>query len=246
VRLACQLRPQGDVSVVPLVNTGRAVYRAAAPKLNTERDVVVMFCDFLNRGELARDHLPQDVLYVLTLYVEALNNAIRSARGTVSYIELDSVCALFGIDRNANRASQSALQAAAAIERVITDINDRLGRQWRCKMNVVVTIHTGHAAVSEIGASDPPTVIAIGDVVDVANELRKAAAAQGKHFAVSEATYGAANLEFPPQDRETVRIPGHDTPVEATLSASAPALPADWKPIGTLSRVAALQRLWSG
>ena len=63
-----------------------------------------MFCDFLNRGELARDHLPQDLLYVLTLYVEALNNAIRSARGTVSYIELDSVCALFGIDRGADQA----------------------------------------------------------------------------------------------------------------------------------------------
>ena len=246
VRLACQLRPQGDVSVVPLVNTGRALYRAAAPKLNTERDVVVMFCDFLNRGELARDHLPQDVLYVLTLYVEALQNAIRSARGTVSYIELDSVCSLFGIDRNARQASQSALQAAAAIERVITDINNRLGRQWRCKMNVVVTIHTGHAAVSEIGASDPPTVIAIGDAVDVANELRKAAAAQGKHFAVSEATYTAAELELPVQDRDAVKVLGLDTPVEATLSASAPALPADWKPIGTTSRVATLRRLWSG
>lgn len=246
VRLACQLRPQGDVSVVPLVSTGRAVYRAAAPKLNTERDIVVMFCDFLNRSELARDHLPQDVLYVLTLYVEALNNAVRSARGTVSYIELDSVCALFGIDRNAKQASQSALQAAAAIDRVITDINNRLGRQWRCKMNVVVTIHTGHAAVSEIGATDPPTVIAIGEAVDVANELRKAAAAQGKHFAISEATYAAANLELPSQDRDAVRVPGHDTPIEATLSVSAPALPADWKTIGAPSRVAALQRLWSG
>ncbi len=246
VRLACQLRPEGDISVIPLVNTGRAVYRAAAPKLNTERDVVVMFCDFLNRGELARDHLPQDVLYVLTLYVEALQNAIRSARGTVSYIELDSVCALFGIDRDAKQASQSALRATAAIERVITDINNRLGRQWDCKMNVVVAIHAGHAAVSEIGASDPPTVIAIGPAVDVANALRKAAAAEGKHFAVSAATFAAADLELPLQDRVTLEVPGLDTPVEATLSVSAPALPVDWKPIGAPSRVAALQRMWSG
>ena len=126
-----------------------------------------MFCDFLNRGELARDHLPQDLLYVLTLYVEALNNAIRAARGTVSYIELDSVCALFGLDRSTGQAAQNALQAVAAIERVISDINNRLGRQWDCKMNVVVTVHVGRAAVGEIGASDPPTVIAIGEAVDV-------------------------------------------------------------------------------
>ena len=246
VRLACQLRPDGDVSVIPLVNTGRAVYRATAPKLNTEREVVVMFCDFLNRGELARDHLPQDVLYVLTLYVEALQNAIRSARGTVSYIELDSVCALFGIDRDAKQASQSALRATAAIERVITDINNRLGRQWDCKMNVVVAIHTGRAAVSEIGASDPPTVIAIGEAVNVVNALRKAAASDGKHFAVSAATFAAADLELPPQDRVTLEVPDLDTPIEASLSDSAPALPADWKPIGAPSRVTALRRMWSG
>jgi adenylate cyclase len=246
VRLACQLRPQGDVSVVPLVRTERAVYRAAPPRLNTDRDVAVMFCDFLNRGELARDHLPQDVLYVLTLYIEALNSAIRAARGTVSYIELDSVCALFGIDRSAKQASQSALQAVAAVERVITDINNRLGRQWDCKMNVVVAVHTGRAAVSEIGASDPPTVMAIGEALDVVNELRKTAAAQGKHFAISEATYTAAGLEFPPEEQATLQVSGLGTPVLASLSASAPDLPAAWKPIGAPSRVAALQRLWSG
>jgi adenylate cyclase len=245
VRLACQLRPQGDISVVPLVRTERPVYRATAPKLNTERDVVVMFCDFLNRGELARDHLPQDLLYVLTLYVEALNNAIRSARGTVSYIELDSVCALFGVDRGIDQAAQSALQAVAAIERVITDINNRLGRQWDCKMNVVITVHAGRAAVGEIGMSDPPTVIAIGEAVDVANELRKTAAAQGKPFAISEAVYAAADLDLPEQDRVTVQMPG-SAPVLATLAATCPQLPPSWKPLGVPTRRAALQRLWSG
>jgi adenylate cyclase len=246
VRLACQLRPQGDISVVPLVRTERAVYRAPPAKLNAERDIVVMFCDFLNRGELARDHLPQDLLYVLTLYVEALNNAIRLARGTVSYIELDSVCALFGLDRSSDQAAQQALQAVAAIERVITDINNRLGRQWDCKMNVVVTVHLGTGAVGEIGASDPPTVIALGEVVDAANELRKTAAAQGKQFAISEAVYAAAGLDFPPKDRVTLQVPGLATPITASLSASGPVLPASWKPIGAPSRVAALQRLWTG
>src|SRR5262249_20023542 len=39
---------------------------------------MVLFCDFLNRAELAGDHLPQDLLYVITLYVEALGNAVRA------------------------------------------------------------------------------------------------------------------------------------------------------------------------
>src|SRR5204863_20505 len=51
VRLACQLRPSGDISVVPLVRTARPIYRSTAPQCSAEREVVVMFCDFLNRND---------------------------------------------------------------------------------------------------------------------------------------------------------------------------------------------------
>src|SRR6185312_3519283 len=77
VRLACQLRPQGDISVVPLVRTAQPIYRATAPQRGGEREVVVLFCDLRNRADLSTDHLPQDLLYVLTLYVEGVGNAIR-------------------------------------------------------------------------------------------------------------------------------------------------------------------------
>ena len=103
VRLACQLRPQGDLSVIPLVRTERPNYRPTAPRRSAEREVVVLYCDFLNRAELAADHMPQDLLYVLTLYIEGLSNAIRAARGMLSYIELDSLCALFGLERDPAR-----------------------------------------------------------------------------------------------------------------------------------------------
>ena len=126
VRLACQLRPQGDISVVPLVRTARPVYRHGAPQRGGEREVVVLFCDFRNRAELAHDHLPQDLLYLLTLYVEGVGNAIRASGGTLSYVEFDSICALFGHEGGAN-AAQGALRAAGAIEGVIADLNNRLG-----------------------------------------------------------------------------------------------------------------------
>ncbi len=150
VRLACQLRPQGDISVVPLVRTARPVYRAAAPQRSREREIVVLFCDFRNRADLAADHLPQDLLYVLTLYVEGVGNAIRASGGTLSYVEFDSICALFGHEGGAN-AAQAALRAAGAIEGVIADLNNRLGRQHDNRMKIAVSIHGGHAAVGEIG-----------------------------------------------------------------------------------------------
>jgi adenylate cyclase len=242
VRLACQLRPQGDVSVIPLVRTERPVYRQTLRQRSAEREIVVLFCDFLNRAELAGEHMPQDLLYVLTLSIESLGNCIRAAHGTLSYVELDSLCALFGLERGPERAALQALQAAQAIERAMAELNERLGRQWHCKVEIAVSVHAGAAVVGEVGSSDPPAMMAIGEAVDVANELRKAAAAHRKPFAISEAVYAAAGLEPAAQDKVVLR-PARSAPIAASLTASAPALPESPRP--GVERRAALQRLWT-
>ena len=242
VRLACQLRPQGDLSVIPLVRTERPNYRPASPRRSAEREVVVLYCDFLNRAELAADHMPQDLLYVLTLYIEGLSNAIRAARGMLSYIELDSLCALFGLERDPARAARQALQAAGVIEQVMAELNERLGRQWNCKVTLAVSIHVGRAVVGEIGAFDPPAVIAIGEAVDATNALRKAAAAHGAAFAISQAVYAAAGLDPPPGEEIMVASPTKAAAIPVVLSATAPVLPAPAAP--GLAPRAALQRLW--
>jgi adenylate cyclase len=242
VRLACQLRPQGDISVIPLVRTERPNYRPMTRRRSAEREIVVLFCDFLNRAELAGEHMPQDLLYVLTLYIEALGNCIRAARGTMSYVELDSLCALFGLERDPAQAARQALQAAGAIEKAIAELNERLGRQWDCKVEITVSIHAGPAVVGEIGSSDPPTMMAIGEAMDVANELRKVAAARRTPFAISQPVYAAAGLEGAAQDQVMLSSRRSAAPVAAFLSASAPVLPPSSGPLA--ERRAALQRLW--
>jgi adenylate cyclase len=159
----------------------------------------------------------------------------------MSYVELDSLCALFGLERAPARAARQALQAAGAIEKVMTELNERLGRQWNCKVTLAVSIHLGRAVVGEVGASDPPTVIAIGEAVDAANELRKAAAARGAAFAISQAVYAAAGVEPPPAETIMVASASAAAAIPTVLSAAAPALPAPVA-LGREPR-AALQRL---
>jgi adenylate cyclase len=245
VRLACQLRPEGDVGVVPLVQTERPIYRQNLPqRVRMERDIVVLFCDTRNREELAADNLPHDQLYVLTLFAEAISHAIRSAGGTLSYIEFDTICALFGTEGRTEVCAQRALQAAGAIEGVIADLNKRLNREPAGRIRIAVSIHTGLAAVGEIGSSDPPAMIAIGDAVDVANELRKSAAAHGKAFAISEPVYAAAGIEPVYQDKVVLASPGADAGVVAFLSDVAPIPSPAWTLHGEQGPRAKLARLW--
>ena len=99
---------------------------------------------------------------MLTLYVEGVGNAIRASGGTLSYVEFDSICALFGHEGDAN-AAQGALRAAGAIEGVIADLNNRLGQRRDSKVKIAVSIHAGRAAIGEIGSSEPPMLMAIGE-----------------------------------------------------------------------------------
>jgi adenylate cyclase len=241
MRLACQLRPEADISVIPLMQTERPIYRLPPPQRNPEREIVVVFCDFLNRAELAHDHMPQDLLYLLMRYLDAIGNAVRLAGGTLSSIRPDSACALFGLECGLAQAARQALRAAAAIERSIADLNDRLGRQGESKVKVAISIHAGPAAAGEIGSSDPPLVMAVGEALDVANEMRKSAAEQGKPFAISKPVYTAAGLE--PNVGNEIMVPGPEGPIAVSLSESAPDLPVSTTRFR--ERRAALQRLWS-
>jgi adenylate cyclase len=112
---------------------------------------VLVFCDFLNRAELSRDHIAQDLLFVFVRSVEAVSIAIRAAGGTISYVDHDSVCALFGLAGTSERAARQALRAAGMIEQALRELNGRLGRQWACKAKIVVSIHAGRAIIGEVG-----------------------------------------------------------------------------------------------
>jgi adenylate cyclase len=244
VRLACQLRPQGDISVVPLVRTARPVYRQTAPLRSEEREIVVLYYDVRNPAELASDHLPQDLLHVATLSVEALGNAVRAARGTLIHVEADTFCALFGLDGGLSRAAQDALRAAGAIASVISDLNSRLERSADHKLKFSVSIHAGRAAVGEAGSAEAPIVLAIGEAVEVAKQLRTLAAARDKSFAISQPVYAAAGLEPVFDDSVSIGAPAHPTTV--FLADAAPVPSQTWTVHGEHSRRTSLRRMLSG
>jgi len=82
----------------------------------------------------------------------------------------------------------------------------------------------------------------VGEAVEVAGELRKAAAARAAAFAISEPVTAAAGIE--PAGGEKIVLAAHGTPIAAMLSSAPPALPASR--VGLTEGRAKLQRLWSG
>ena len=246
IRLACQLRPRGSISVVPLVQIEQRNYRPITPQRSTEREIACLYCDFLNRSSLAENNLPQDVFYAFTRHIETVGNVIRAAGGTLSYVEIDSICGLFGFRSELKRAAEQALRAGMMIEDALLDLRRSLGDDYAAKIDVAISVHTGSSVVGEISSPEGPMVIALGPAIDGANELRKVAAqskVQGVSFAVSAAAHKSAAIEPDIANCKIIPISDHD---EAFVCKSLAFLRHALPPVPAATWPSALRRFWAG
>ncbi len=186
VRLACQLRPQADVKVRPLLSvaTGTRTFEPLGSAM--EREVVVLFADLRRWTGLSEDQLPFDLVYVLDRYFEAVGDAVREAGGIPNQFIGDSVMALFGIDTDLPTAARQALAAAARIEQRMEALNDTLVHEFGRRLDFGIGIHAGMAAVGTVGYRETRTLTAVGDAVNTASRLQELTKQFGARLVVSE------------------------------------------------------------
>ena len=186
VRLACQLRPKGDVQVRPLlsVKTAERAFEPLGAAL--EREVVVLFSDLRRWTGMSEEHLPFDLVYVLDRYFEVVGDAVREAGGIPNQFIGDSVMALFGIDTDLATAARQALAAAAGIEQRMEALNDTLVHEFGRRLDFGIGIHAGTAAVGTVGYRETRTLTAVGDAVNTASRLQELTKHFGAHLVVSE------------------------------------------------------------
>jgi adenylate cyclase len=186
VRLACQLRPQGDLTVRPLLSvaTGRRTFEPLGAAM--EREVVVLFADLRRWTGMSEDQLPFDLVYVLDRYFEAVGDAVREAGGVPNQFIGDSVMALFGIDTDLGVAARQALAAAAQVEMRMEKLNETLAHEFGRRLDFGIGIHAGMAAVGTVGYRETRTLTAIGDAVNTASRLQELTKHFGARLVVSE------------------------------------------------------------
>jgi adenylate cyclase len=248
-RLACQLRPRGHISIVPLVVAERAYVGSRATQYSDNRDLVVLLCNFQDGSTHSEKQIPQDTLYIQSTYLLEVCNVIQAMNGGIISVEPDSISALFGLHYGVKQAAQLALQAAGEIGKTMRDLNDSLAQAWPTRIEFAVTVHAGRAMVREIGSATPPIVIAIGEAVEATNDLRGAVAQSargGTPFTISEAVYTSAGVTPQMADKILVQVAALEDQLTVFQSTSVPVLPTHARAHRRRTRISALRRLWSG
>jgi len=101
VRLACQLRPLGDISFEPQLTANGST----GPRVTHEREVAVLFVDLRRWSVLAERQWPHDLVYVLDRYFAVVGEAVRACGGEPNQFIGDSVMAIFGLETDLATAS---------------------------------------------------------------------------------------------------------------------------------------------
>ena len=219
VRLACQLRPLGDLRVTPLLPaTAQAPdgFRRPGYLHGAEREIAILFGDIRAFTQLSEHKLPYDLVFLLNRYFAEMGHAVEAAGGHIDKFIGDGVMALFGLDSGVEAGCREALAAAKGMSERMEALNHALAHDIPEPLRIGIGIHTGPAIVGEMGYGSAVTVTAVGDCVNTASRMEALKFALVQKW-ISENP--ATNLKSPQLDESQHCPPEHEiSPIlEATV-----------------------------
>jgi len=216
IRLACQLRPETDLSFFQLFmpQPVSAKGHASQPqRIGQERYLVSMFVDMRGSTRLAEKQLPFDTVFIVNRFLGAVSQAVIECGGQPNQFVGDGQLALFGLSTGPQTACRQALRAAAMIAANVEELNRLLSHDLHEPIRFGIGIHGGEVIIGDIGYRDHMVFTALGDAVNVASRLQDMTKTFGCEAIVSEEVRLTAGLAADALPEREVAIRGRSEPM---------------------------------
>ncbi len=213
VRLACQLRPSGDIRLRRLVldETDLAISsqldRSVATQSGRASAVVIFFSDISGFTGIAERLSPYDVMYLLNRYFAQAGQIIEANGGYVDKFIGDGLMAIFGLEGQPDaplRAVNAAIQTLEAVDRMKPFLSSMLDVDF----DIRIGLHHGEAVIGSLGSLGDERLTAIGEVVNVASRVEEANKEAGTRMLVSDVLYAQIEQSVRVTDYVRMRLPG--------------------------------------
>ncbi|PIF92574.1 adenylate cyclase [Acidovorax sp. 62] len=211
VRLACQLRPTGDVQITPLFQPGQAPLPG---RLGQERQVAILFVDLRRWSGMAERQWPFDLAWMLDQYFARVGAAVQDSGGLANQFIGDSVMAIFGLETDLPTACRQAVQAAALIEQRMDAWSETFRTQFGQSLDFGMGLHAGRVALGQVGYEDTTTFSAVGEVVNTASRLQDHSKVVGARLVLSLEAARLAGVADALGTPEEVQVRGRSQPLQ--------------------------------
>jgi adenylate cyclase len=230
VRLACQIRPVGPLTVTRLLRpTTTGPQDVDQPEYGLgglEKPLVVFFLDMRDFTRLAQAKLPHDVVYLLNELFAAAGSAIALHEGWIDKFLGDGLLAVFGEKRGVEIGCRQALRAARAIDLALDHINAKMETELGRPLRVGIGIEAGPLLMGRIGYGQNVDVTVIGSAVNVASRLETISKEKGVQVVISGEVARLAGWTPPAELVSSINVRGVDEPMEIVAIGRGRDLPA--------------------
>lgn len=219
VRLACQIRPQRDITITPLLQPDVAAKDAhlTAGVVGHEQLVACMFADMRGSTSLGEKKMPYDVVFILNHFFVQLAEALRATNGHYANFTGDGIMGLYGLNSDIEAGCRDALRGAVEIQRRMDNLNTWLAGEIDEPLRVGIGIHCGVAIVGTMGPPEAPITSAIGDNINIAARLENLTKEYETNLVVSETVLKNAGVEYAHLPHHTADVRGRGQTVNVRV-----------------------------
>lgn len=214
VRLACQTRVTGNVSLRRLVldnvdeNLVReAVQQPSAVVSGEEKTLAILFADLAGFTAFSESLPPYDVIHTLNRYYQDVGKIMALHGGTINSYAGDGFMALFGAPEGTD-AAYGAVKAGLEIIEAVDCLAGYLRPLYRRSVSVRVGVHYGTVVAGHLGVGESRYATVIGDAVNFASRLEAANKAAGTRFLMSREVRDLVGDRVKSRSIPDLEIPG--------------------------------------
>src|SRR5216684_2603588 len=217
LRLACQIRPTADLTVMPLLpaDATPAQCSVRGGLEGSERLITIVFVDLRGSTTLGEAKLPYDVLFILNQFFQEMTKALDATNGHYSQFTGDGLLALYGLNaRDPTTAPAEALRGAREMLARLDQLNRRLAGELTQPLRIGIGMHFAEAIVGSMGPPRSQIITAIGDAVNTAARLEGLTKEYDCALVLSRRAAEAAGLDLSGQQLHAVAVKGRVEKVE--------------------------------
>lgn len=230
VRLACQMRPRGPMTVTRLLRPSTAgPADVDEPELGSEgieKPLAAFVLDMRDFTRLSQKKMPHDVVFMLNEVFAAAGSAIATHNGWIDKFLGDGLLAVFGEKDGVEAGCRQALRAARDIDLALDHINAKMEAEFGRPLRIGIGIEAGQLLMGRIGYGPNVDITVIGSAVNVASRLEAIAKEKGAQIVISSEVAKLAGWTPAPELVSKVDIRGVSEPVEIVAILRGRDLPA--------------------
>ena len=171
--------------------------------------ITVLFADVRGFTTMAEKMKARETVEMLNDFLTRMASVIFEHDGTLDKYLGDGVMALFGAPLALQNDAETAVRAAAGMQRSLDELNRSSGKPL---LQIGIGIHTGDAIVGFLGTEQRKEYSAIGDTVNVASRL--CAQAGPGQIVISAATFAQIQRGIPCCPLAPMKLKGRDAVID--------------------------------